>query len=168
MDVKAAKEVAPILMQETVLDELEVYIPFNDSFDPSKLVLGYEPGKLVNRNLQYMEEEIIEHLLDDSGFVFSDNGLLFVVQCNKCGNSPCVWEDNKHDMMLFAKIRSEHFSELNQQCHIMYCQMALVINNGPSGRGNRLKLPECVVWGVRSTFPDPGDHYTGHMYCKSV
>ena len=109
-----------------------------------------------------MEEEIIERLLDDAGFIFSDDGLSFVAKCNKCGNSPCVWENNKHDMMILSEIRNERFSEPNERRHAMYRQMALVINNGPSGRGNQLKLPECVVWGVCSTFPDPGNTYTGH------
>jgi hypothetical protein len=40
---------------------------------------------------------------------------------------------------------------------------ALLINGGPSGRGNRLKLPECIVTGVRELFPDPGAYYVGHQ-----
>jgi hypothetical protein len=161
-DVTAAKEIVPILMQRTVLEELESFIPFDDSFDSSELVVGYEPGQLQNRHMQYLEEEIIERMLDDAGFVFSDDGLSFVSKRNKCGNSACVWEDNKHDMMLLNNTRNERFSEPNQRRHAMYRHMALVINGGPSGHGNRMKLPECVVWSARSTFPDPGDCYTGH------
>jgi hypothetical protein len=59
-NVKAAKETKPFLMQNCVLDELEHYLPFDDTYEDSELVVGYEAGNLVNRNLQYMEEEIIE------------------------------------------------------------------------------------------------------------
>jgi hypothetical protein len=41
--------------------------------------------------------------------------------------------------------------------------MALIINDGPSGRGNRVKLLSCVVSGVRELFPDPASVYTGHV-----
>jgi hypothetical protein len=37
------------------------------------------------------------------------------------------------------------------------------MNDGPSGKGNRLRLPNCVLNGVRALFPDPDEVYTGHQ-----
>jgi predicted metal-dependent RNase len=40
--------------------------------------------------------------------------------------------------------------------------MALIINEGLSGHGNRVRLPNYVLAGVRELFPDPAAVYTGH------
>ena len=80
-----------------------------------------------------------------------------------CGDLPCVWEANVESMRLFAEARNDEEATPNQQRHSLYRQMALIINDGPSGRGNRVKLPSCVVSGVRGLFPDPASVYTGHV-----
>jgi hypothetical protein len=43
-----------------------------------------------------------------------------------------------------------------------YCQLVLYINGGPTGHGNRLKLPTCVLTGIQKLFPDPHEKYTDH------
>jgi hypothetical protein len=43
-----------------------------------------------------------------------------------------------------------------------YRQMALTINGGPTGAGNRVELPACVLSGIRSMFPDADGQYMGH------
>jgi hypothetical protein len=43
-----------------------------------------------------------------------------------------------------------------------YRQMALTINGGPTGAGNRVELPNCVLSGIRSMFPDADGQYMGH------
>jgi hypothetical protein len=80
-----------------------------------------------------------------------------------CGDIPCVWEANIESMRLFSESRNDEEATPNQQRHSLYRQMALIINDGPSGRGNRVKLPSCVVSGVRELFPDPVLVYTGHV-----
>ncbi len=80
----------------------------------------------------------------------------------KCDGLPCVWLNNKENMTLFVMTQREDETEPKHYRHAMYRQMALIINDGPSGRGNRLKLPFCVVAGIREMFPDPGKVYTGH------
>jgi hypothetical protein len=80
--------------------------------------------------------------------------------CCDCSNIPCIWEANVKDMELFAEAQNDKEA---QQRHSMYCQMALIINDGPSSRGNRVKLLSCVVSGVRDLFPDPDLVYTGHV-----
>jgi hypothetical protein len=80
-----------------------------------------------------------------------------------CGNIPCVWEANIESIRIFAKARNDEEATPNQQWHSLYHQMALIINDGPSGRGNRVKLRSCVVFGVRELFLDPASVYTGHV-----
>jgi hypothetical protein len=43
-----------------------------------------------------------------------------------------------------------------------YRQMALTINSGSTGVGNIVKLPKCVLSGIRSMFPDADGKYMGH------
>ena len=161
-DVKAAKMESPVLMHRSVQAEMQNYIPFDQTYDVDELKPGYESDQLENRYLQLVKEEIIERMLDDAGFIFSDDGESFFAECAECKGTPCVWEENKHEMMLLSELRDERESQPNQLRHVMYRQMALVINKGPSGRGNRLKLPECVTTGIREMFPDPNGTYTGH------
>jgi hypothetical protein len=106
-------------------------------------------------------------MLDNAGFIFSDDGESFFAECSLCKCVPCVWEENNHEMMQFAELCNKRESEPNQRCHTVYPQVALVINNGPSGRGNRLKLLECVTTGIREMFPDPKGKYTGHQDIES-
>jgi hypothetical protein len=80
-----------------------------------------------------------------------------------CGDIPCVWEANVESMRHFAEARNDEEATLNQQRPSLYRQMALIINDGPSGRGNRVKLPSCVVSSVRELFSDPASVYTGHV-----
>lgn len=79
-----------------------------------------------------------------------------------CGDVPYVWETSKQHMVLFDEAQNPDEAQPNQRRHAIYRQMALIINDGPSGRGNRVKLPTCVVAGVRELFPDPKAVYTGH------
>jgi hypothetical protein len=66
-------------------------------------------------------------------------------------------------MISYDQAVNDEDTEPNKRRHGLYRQMALLINGGPSGRGNRLKLPQCVVSGVRELFPDPGAYYVGHQ-----
>jgi hypothetical protein len=166
-DIDAAKNQLPIIMHKTVQAELDNYIPFDTEYNMNEVLVGYEQNQLENKYLQYFKEEIIERMLDDAGFVFSDDGESFFAECSMCKGTPCVWEENKHEMMLLSELRDERESQPNQLRHVMYRQMALVINKGPSGRGNRLKLPECVTTGIREMFPDPNGTYTGHRNVDS-
>jgi hypothetical protein len=65
-------------------------------------------------------------------------------------------------MKLISEAQNNKEATPDQQCHSMYRQMALIINDGPSSHGNRVKLPNCVLAGVRELFPDPAAVYTGH------
>ena len=65
-------------------------------------------------------------------------------------------------MIEFDDANNQSEAAPNERRHALYRQMALIINDGPSGRGNRLRLPACVVTGVRNLFADPDGNYTGH------
>ena len=41
-------------------------------------------------------------------------------------------------------------------------QESVCLMYGVLGRGNRVELPECVVKGVRSVYPDEDNRYIGH------
>jgi hypothetical protein len=51
----------------------------------------------------------------------------------------------------------------NEHRHALYRQMAIQMNGGePLGRGHRLKLPSCVVSGIRGLCPSEDGLYVGH------
>jgi hypothetical protein len=66
-------------------------------------------------------------------------------------------------MISYDQAVNDKDTEANKHRHGLYQQMALLINGGSSGRGNRLKLPQCIVTGVWELFPDPGAYYVGHQ-----
>jgi hypothetical protein len=82
--------------------------------------------------------------------------------CCNCGYVPCVWETHVDSMILLSKVHHEEEAMPKQGCHLVYQQMALIINEGPSGHGNRVKLPNYVLAGVWELFLDPGGEYRGH------
>ncbi len=65
-------------------------------------------------------------------------------------------------MVLFSEAQNVEEATPKERRHSLYRQMALIINDGPSGHGNRVRLPNCVLTGVRELYPDPGAVYTGH------
>ena len=90
------------------------------------------------------------------------------VCCDYCKENPCVWVTNCEDMRLCDE--SEHglltgddIPNASLRRKGIYRQMALTIAGGPTGRGNRMKLPMCVVNGVRNMFPAEDSKYMGHM-----
>jgi hypothetical protein len=127
------------------------------------VVDGYEGTQLVNLCLQLILKEEMERLLDDNGFVFSDDRNLtacFVTNVRKyllCG--PTInrqWSiSTKH-----SKRRAWH------QTHV-------IVNS--TGRWHpssmmgllamvtvRLKLPTYVLTGIQELFTNPDAIYTGH------
>jgi hypothetical protein len=149
VDVVAAQKNNPIIMHSTVQDELEDWYPLDDTYREEESINGYETNQLENDNLQLVMREEIEKMLDDNGFIFSEDGKSFQVWCAHCQDVPCVWDANKVQMVAFDEVTHDEDTEPNKRRHALYRQMALIINGGPARRGNRLKLPECVVLGIR-------------------
>lgn len=56
--------------------------------------------------------------------------------------------------------RGEEPNKANR--HAAYRQFVLW-HYGRLGNRNRRAVPSCVVWRIRSTFPDPHDNYVGYI-----
>jgi hypothetical protein len=83
-----------------------------------------------------------------------------VSECAHCGEDPCVWLTKKEDMRIFDVLEHGHLPvegspPNNIRRKKVYRQMFLYINQGPSGAGVRIELPECVEDGTRAMFPSP-------------
>jgi hypothetical protein len=161
-DIEGAQTKHPKLMKMTAEDEIADWIPLDATYEESDVVPGYEATKLENKRLKDILEEEMEALMDGQGIVFSEDGKSYHTLCIDCEEFPCLWDANQPAMVAFDEAENDDAKQPNQRRHGIYRQMALIINDGPSGRGNRLKLPQCVVDGVRNLFPDPGAFYTGH------
>jgi hypothetical protein len=80
--------------------------------------------------------------------------------CKHCGEDPCVWLVSMENMRLYNESQHRSLPEEdkppNNICRKkVYWQMFLSMNNGPIGRGVRVKLPKCVEEGARQMFPSP-------------
>jgi hypothetical protein len=162
-DVAEAKTKHPILMRPTAELELTDFLPLDDGYTQEECIAGYESNKLENMHLRNILEEEMERMMDDNGFVFSEDGKTYTKFCNDCECTPCVWAFNEKAMIEYDKATHDEDKAQSTRRHAMYRQLALYINGGPTGRGNRLKLPTCVLTGVRNLFPDPDAKYTGHL-----
>jgi hypothetical protein len=107
-------------------------------------------------------EDQMDGMFDHYAFMFAEDGKYFFMRCLECDNVPCVWANNKQAMAMFDKATHKEITLANQHHHAMYRQMALLINDGPSGTGVRMKLPGCILLGVRELFPDLDATNTGH------
>lgn len=78
--------------------------------------------------------------------------------CAECECEPCVWKENKqivlhgiNDWLTMNNLRDEIANNTKRKkCYHTFGN----IINGPMGRGNRAPLPDCVIQGVRESFPD--------------
>jgi hypothetical protein len=44
----------------------------------------------------------------------------------------------------------------------LYCQMTIMMNGGPIGKGIRIQHPKCVIAGIHMSSPDRDGNYMGH------
>jgi hypothetical protein len=80
--------------------------------------------------------------------------------CQHCTEYPCVWAKKHEDMRIFDLNEHYHLPvdncpPNNIRCKKVYWQMFLYLNQGPSGAGVRMQLPECIENGARLMFPSP-------------
>ena len=87
--------------------------------------------------------------------------------CNRCDRSPCIWKENKEEMVRFDGSvdllgdKDDGKEEKSHRRKRLYRQMTLIINDGPLGKGVRRDLPECVKNGIRELLPDADSTYMG-------
>ena len=98
MDIKQAKEIHPFLMQKTAIEELKDCIALNDTYNEKQLVDGsYKATQLHNVYLKPME-----HMFEDSSFLFDNDKKGFKMKCTQCSDLVhCMWNANKDKMILF-------------------------------------------------------------------
>jgi hypothetical protein len=85
-----------------------------------------------------------------------------------CNNSPCVWASNRSGMVEWDEnehghLASEDLPSNSTRRKYLYQQMALIVLEGPLGKGNRITLPDYVNDGIRALLPeDKEGKYMGH------
>jgi hypothetical protein len=73
-----------------------------------------------------------------------------------------VWKENKEEMTKYNETIGSA-TPSNTHHHTLDRQMAIRMNGGePLARGHRLKLPSCVVSGIRELCPSEDGMYVGH------
>ena len=81
--------------------------------------------------------------------------------CESCGSSPCVWTENKQQLLTDNAYLLEEKSTNKQGRFYAYKQMVYALH-GHLGKGQRRELPGCVVDGVRALWPEDNKRkYTG-------
>jgi hypothetical protein len=132
-------------------------------WDNDALVDGSPPSSPMRPEVKMMMEKEVMRILYGEGYEFDDEGN-YVRSCKHCRDSVCVMTANEYMIEIFDDGRQAEEVRLNNiRRKEAYSQMALTINGGPTpGAGNRVKLPKCVLSGIRSMFPDADGQYMGH------
>jgi hypothetical protein len=85
-------------------------------------------------------------------------------KCKKCNQCPCIVDselDEAYDICDDLRSNGYEFEKHNEARKTLYRFFAMALF-GHTGKGNRKKLPSCVVGWVRMNFPDENDTYMGH------
>jgi hypothetical protein len=87
------------------------------------------------------------------GGVSSGNKTADLIQCESCGEVPCVWVRERETVI--ANDRTLHNAQVtnNLRRKAAYQHMFRV-TNGLGQKGVRVQHPECIESGVRSLYPD--------------
>lgn len=103
--------------------------------------------------------------------------------CNYCNQSPCVlesFEDANNDMWsvplrvtlgeLVDKVEQECTKKARKQnnrlTRFLLYRHATKFIHGPLPKGERRKLPPCVMKHIMEAYPDPNGEYTGFKEAK--
>jgi hypothetical protein len=85
--------------------------------------------------------------------------------CPHCDCEPCLWEEFREDIIgeqgeMFATIDQESLSpnQIRKQAYRAF----VLLWKGHQGKGMRVRIPHCVLAGIRNVWPDPNGCYMGH------
>jgi hypothetical protein len=132
------------------------------SWEKEALLDGSPPNTPMRPEFKTMMGNEVRRVLDKEGYVFNDDGN-YVRTYHHCRESICLMTANEYMVEIFDAGREAHEECPNNiRRKEAYHQMALTINGGPTGAGNRVELPACVLSGIRSMFPDADGQYMGH------
>lgn len=121
-----------------------------------------------------MPEGFNEALWNGLVKVVQDNGFMdFVYKvetddsvCRHCGSNPCLFEANKDSLVRDNRIAVDGMEGPNSKVsnknrrYFAYRQSAFIYCEGPPGQ--RVKLPKCMVDGIREMWPEESGKYVGH------
>jgi hypothetical protein len=156
-DVVAAKEDFPILMKQTVKEELDDWLPIDGRYEEIEVSDGYDAGQLVNERMQAMMEDEMEYLFDDKGYLFSEDGKSFQKFCEMCDHAPCVWTANLELMTRTDNSNKAIDADPNTRREKLHRGMSSYINRDVRVGEIKFKLPECVVTGALTLIPNSKD-----------
>lgn len=78
--------------------------------------------------------------------------------CKRCNSCPCVWDVHRQQVLL--EIENNQPSS-DKACRFKCYRLFSRALRGVLGVGERMQLPDCVVDGVRSVYPDKNSEYVG-------
>jgi len=165
-NVNAAKTIDPVLMALSPEEELSEYIRMDATYTNTEVVPGYESDQIDNQRILHILEEEMEMMLENNGYVFSDDGKSFHKFCMYCECVPCVWTNNEHSMIQLEMTENEADVSASSRRDILYRHMERIIKDGKLGMGNKTELPECVVEGVKYLVRDTDENETGHRFVE--
>jgi hypothetical protein len=154
------------LMRETIEEEMVDPVLFDVRDSETQPQVGYMSNQRTeNKFVQDRMESGIFHGIKTAGIVFNKSmaGWRYAVDvCEHCKQETCEWEEKKEEMDAYDQTICDVTTN-KARPHTLYRQMAIKINDGqPLGRGNRMKLPTCVVAGIRKLCPAEDGVYVGH------
>lgn len=78
------------------------------------------------------------------------------VECELCGDNPCVWLAERDRVVANDKVLHEHVFGVENKTRrkVAFRYMFRVLNGGAGQKGVRKRQPTCVEDGVRGLFPD--------------
>jgi hypothetical protein len=154
------------LMRETIEEEMVDPVLFDVRDGGTESQVGYMSHQIENKFVQDRMESGIFRGIETAGIVFNGSmtGWRYAVDvCEHCKQETCEWEEKKEEMVSYNETISGDTTNKARR-HSLYRQMAIKINDGkPLGRGNRMKLPTCVVEGIRELCPAQDGIYVGHQ-----
>ena len=170
VNMKTARTIEPYIAGAHMKEEMEhdFHVPMVEG----TIIAGFSPTQTTNEHLKRIMEQEITRIVEDHQLSTRTMSTATDEEekgnCTYCNSMPCIWVSNKKGMLQFdelehATLIGDDIPLANQRRKGIYRQMALIMNEGPTGKGVRLELPICIVNGVREMFPEKDHKYMGHM-----
>jgi hypothetical protein len=155
------------LMRETIEEEMVDPVLFDIRDGGTQPQVGYMSNQTENKFVQDRIESGIFRGIETAGIVFNKSmtgSWRYAMDvCEHCKQETCEWEEKKEEMVAYNQTICNGTPN-KTRCHTLYRQMAIKINDGqPLGWGNHMKLPMCVVAGIRKLCPAQDGVYVGHQ-----
>lgn len=84
--------------------------------------------------------------------------------CSDCGGTPCFWIELKDDVCNTVKEsfnNAQEAAQNNNELRKAAYRAYVAERYGFLGAGRRMRLPDCVVAGIREMWPSPDNTYVG-------